>query len=177
ELANAGEKKLETMPDDPAANLAVGKWYCLYLGDWDKGVPRLAKGGDAKLAAAAAAEQDGKLLPAADAWSAVAEGLTGAEKLAVQRHSLEIYQEANEKLAGLEQLKAAKRVSEMSELVVQTESQMPATGGPVSPSKVASDVLRPGLLVRIYASQPPKSPTPALGIIHSYGDFANRREQ
>src|SRR6185436_8209289 len=153
DLAKAGEKTLESMPDDPAANLAVGKWYCLQIGDWKKGISQLAKSGDAKLAAAAAAERDAKLLEAADAWSTIAEGLSGGEKLAVQRHALEIYQVASEKLTGLQQLKVAKRVTEMTELLAQSESQLPATGGLVPRSKVASDVLRPGLLVRIYASQ------------------------
>ena len=79
DLAKAGEKTLESMPDDPAANLAVGKWYCLQVGDWKKGIPQLAKSGDAKLAAAAAAESGAKLLEAADAWSSIAEGLNGAK--------------------------------------------------------------------------------------------------
>jgi hypothetical protein len=177
EMVKTGEKTLETKPDDPAANLAVGKWQCLHLGDWDKGIPHLAKSGDAKLAAAAGAEKDAKLVAAADAWLAAAEALTGAEKLAAQRHALELYQEASEKLTGLEQLKAAKRVTELTDTLALSENQSPATGGMVPRSKMASDALRPGLLVRIYAGQPPKSPTPAIGIIRSYSDFAQRRDQ
>jgi hypothetical protein len=177
EVAKAAEKSLQTSPDDPAANLAVGKWYCLHLGDWEKGIPHLAKSGEAKLAAAAVAEKDAKLFPAADAWSAAAEALTGAEQLAAQRHALELYQKASERLKGLEQLKAAKRVTEMTELLAQSESQTASAGGIAPRTKVATDELRPGLLVRIYASQPPAVPTPALGIIHSYGDFALRRDQ
>ena len=31
-------------PDDPSANLAVGKFYCLDRGDWPKGLPLMARG-------------------------------------------------------------------------------------------------------------------------------------
>jgi hypothetical protein len=41
--------KLKTAPDDPAANLAVGSYYCFSKGDWPRGLPLLAKGSDANL--------------------------------------------------------------------------------------------------------------------------------
>jgi hypothetical protein len=176
EAVKAAEQTLASKPDDPAANLAVGRWNCLHLGDWDKGIPQLAKSSDAKLAAAAVAEKEDKLLPAADAWSAAAEALSGAEKAVTLRHALELYQEASEKLTGLEQLKATKRVSEVTELLAQSASESPGAGL-VPRSKLASDALKRGLLIRVYASQPPKSPTPALGIIQSYNEFAFQRNQ
>src|SRR5439155_8519655 len=40
---------LKKQPDDPAANLAVGKYLCLSKGDWLDGLPYLAKSGDATL--------------------------------------------------------------------------------------------------------------------------------
>lgn len=39
-------KVLEEKPDDPAANLAVGKYLCFVKGDWQRGLPCLAKGSD-----------------------------------------------------------------------------------------------------------------------------------
>jgi DNA-binding beta-propeller fold protein YncE len=42
-------KDLETLasrPDDPAANVAVGRFRCYEKGDWDQGLPLLARGGD-----------------------------------------------------------------------------------------------------------------------------------
>ena len=155
EVVKTSEKTLETKPEDPAANLAVGKWQCLHLGDWEKGITHLAKSGDAKLATAANAENDAKLVPAADAWSAAAEALTGAGKLAAQRHALDLYQDASDKLTGLDQLKAAKRVAELTDLLASSESLSPVTGGMFPRSKVASDALRPGLLVRVYGGPPP----------------------
>ena len=42
-------QKLKTSPDDPAANLAVGSYLCFSKGEWEKGLPMLAKGSDANL--------------------------------------------------------------------------------------------------------------------------------
>src|SRR5262249_35571327 len=47
---------LEKTPNDPEANLAVGKFYCLRKGNWTKGLPMLAKGGDEKWKALAKTE-------------------------------------------------------------------------------------------------------------------------
>lgn len=46
--------KLPVSPDDSAANLAVGQYRCFYQGDWDLGLPLLAKGSDADLKSLAA---------------------------------------------------------------------------------------------------------------------------
>jgi len=35
--------------NDPRVNLEAGKYYCLIKGDWDRGLPLLAKSGDARL--------------------------------------------------------------------------------------------------------------------------------
>ena len=49
ETAKAAKATLEKTPDDPEANLAMGKYFCLVKGDWDKGVPMLALGQDGPL--------------------------------------------------------------------------------------------------------------------------------
>lgn len=48
--------RLKLQPDDPQANLALGRYYCLVRRDWEKGLPHLARGSEAQLKAAA--EQD-----------------------------------------------------------------------------------------------------------------------
>ena len=40
---------LKDKPDDPDASLHVGRFLCFYKGEWDRGLPLLAVGGDAKL--------------------------------------------------------------------------------------------------------------------------------
>ncbi len=52
-------EKLAKLPDDPGANLAVGSYLCFYQRDWEKGLPMLAKGEDAKLKGAAVADLGG----------------------------------------------------------------------------------------------------------------------
>src|SRR5262249_43078345 len=46
-------KALRANPDAPAAAAKVGRFLCLVKGDWDAGLPLLAKGNDPKLKAAA----------------------------------------------------------------------------------------------------------------------------
>ena len=53
------EKKLKVAPDDPIANLSVGKFHCFVRSDWEKGLAFLARGSDADLKALAASEQAG----------------------------------------------------------------------------------------------------------------------
>jgi len=49
ERAKQANTTLAKKPDDPEANFTAGKYLCLVKGDWDKGLPLLAKGSDAKL--------------------------------------------------------------------------------------------------------------------------------
>ncbi|HBC89680.1 MAG TPA: hypothetical protein DCZ94_22300 [Lentisphaeria bacterium] len=42
-------EKLKTVPDDPAANFAAGKFYCFIMDKWEKGIPMLARGMDEKI--------------------------------------------------------------------------------------------------------------------------------
>ena len=66
--------KLKTDPDDPAANLAVGRFLCLAKHDWDAAIPLLAKGASGPLKEALDKDvkaADGDVtaqLVAADAW-------------------------------------------------------------------------------------------------------------
>jgi WD40 repeat protein len=46
-------EKLKEAPDDAAANQAAGRYYALVRGNWDKGLPLLARGTDATLRALA----------------------------------------------------------------------------------------------------------------------------
>ena len=97
---------LKEKPDDPEANLALGKYRCFNRGDWDKGLPMLAKGDDGKLkalaekdiAGAASAKEQAKL---ADAWWNVSRG-----------RAIYWYEQALPGLAGLEKDRVEKRIGE-----------------------------------------------------------------
>ncbi len=64
---------LEKSPEDPKANLDLGKLLCFDLGEWAEGLPLLAKGGDKEWAAAVEKDLGPKptvfhSVEAADAW-------------------------------------------------------------------------------------------------------------
>ena len=56
EAVKNARETLKTMPEDPAANLAVGRYEALRRGDWDSAIPLLAKGGDGDLGSVARKE-------------------------------------------------------------------------------------------------------------------------
>ncbi len=109
--------KLEDRPDDPAANLAVGKYWCFSRDEWEKGLPLLAKGSDRRLqelarrelAAPAAAEEQRSL---GDAWWDAAQKETGrAEKARLLGRALHWYEKALLGLKGLARLQLQERVN------------------------------------------------------------------
>ena len=98
------------------------------------------------------------------------------EKLAAQKRALELYQEASEKLTGLEQLKAAKRVTEMTELVAQSESLLPTIGKTAPRTKPATDDLRPGRERHLHLDRAPFVDTAPLSADRFARDGAARPE-
>ncbi len=114
----AAETTLKTTPKDPQANLLVGTWYCFVVGDWDKGLPCLAAGGDATLASLAASdlanprEADAQVL-LGDRWWELAEAKTGEESTRVKARASHWYRQALPGLSGLQRTKLAKRLSEI----------------------------------------------------------------
>jgi hypothetical protein len=111
-------KTLEKRPDDPAANGAVGSFLCLLKGDWERGLPHLARAGDPKLAGPSRDDLSGPSSPeaqvaVADAWWDRAE----AERLALRKSRLREraalwYRRALPAVTGLARGKADKRVNE-----------------------------------------------------------------
>lgn len=49
EKVNAAKETLKQTPDDPQANQDLGEYLCLHKGDWNGGLPFLAKSADVKL--------------------------------------------------------------------------------------------------------------------------------
>ena len=106
-------------PGDPEANLAAGQWYCFERRQWEKGLPLLAKGRDADLAALAHQEIAGADNPAeqlklADAWWEHAETDRSPMKPAIQSRAAYWYGQALPKLSGLEKVTAEKRLETAS---------------------------------------------------------------
>jgi hypothetical protein len=104
--ARAAEKTLEQKPDDPAACLTAGRWCCLAKGDWEKGLPLLAKGSDAGLKTAAGKDLEKPStapdqVAAGDAWWDLAEKAPAAARAPLAARALFWYATAWPHLSAL----------------------------------------------------------------------------
>ena len=128
---NASTRLLEK-PDDPDANLAIGKFYCLNKSDWEKGLPYLGKGRDAALADLA--RRDG-MNPAdaaqqaslAGAWWDFAEKQPAAQRPAFKRRAVRWYEAALPSLQGLAKRAAEQRIAEVASTTTDNGAAMART--------------------------------------------------
>jgi hypothetical protein len=116
----AAREKLKQAPDDPAANLLLGKHLCFFHGRWDEGLPLLVKGNDAGLKALAqkdlAAGEDPKVqTDVGDAWWLISRQQTGRREIHVQERALHWYARCEPKLAGADKTRVADRVKEVQD--------------------------------------------------------------
>jgi len=110
-------KALDDNPDDPKANLKMGRFACFVKGDWTAGLPRLLKGSDAALKELAGLSLSdpgdsagrNKL---AHAWWALAEKMPAPVRVHVRAHAAKWYGLALPELKGLARLIAKKRIKE-----------------------------------------------------------------
>jgi hypothetical protein len=107
---------LKSNPADPAANLVAGRYFCLVQGDWAKGLPMLAHGSDALLAALASREVSAAptIDPIAlgDGWWDASAGEKDVEQKQMRSHAASWYRRAESSLGGLQRMKVEKRVAE-----------------------------------------------------------------
>lgn len=87
------ENALRTNPNDPEANLAVGKFLCFVKNDWDAGLPLMARGGNGALNPVLAAEMnaepkasDGQIA-LANSWRALSDLASAADKIFFQQRA------------------------------------------------------------------------------------------
>jgi hypothetical protein len=116
EPARDAARTLTGRPEDPDANLTLGKFYALSRGDWDRGLTLLALGSDPKLKALAAADLASPAdAPGArdlgDGYAARAESESGAAKTNLLGRACWWYEQAEGKLAGSERTRLEKKVA------------------------------------------------------------------
>lgn len=116
ELA-ALEDKLAAAPDSPDVRLEVGSYLCFKVGEWDRGLPLLAKGSDTTLSRLAIAELSSGKAPSdsaalADAWWDWASDTKSPHKAAGLRHAADIYESVIDHTQGLERVRLEKRIRE-----------------------------------------------------------------
>jgi WD40 repeat protein/regulation of enolase protein 1 (concanavalin A-like superfamily) len=100
-------KTLAVSPNDPRANLALGKYHCVWRGDWGEGLPMLARGSDAVLKALAEKDLANPDDPAAEIalakdWLKYATNPSNSksQRLACEKRGYYWYQTAASRLKG-----------------------------------------------------------------------------
>jgi hypothetical protein len=143
-LAKEAKAALRQSPNDPQANLVVGRYMCFVKGDWDKGLPMLALGSDEALKAMAMRELKGTASPAeqsslGDAWWDLAERQVGRSKKAVQKRAAYWYQSALPDLRGI----AKDRVEKRLKATAQDEGgNLPTAGASVYLAELEASQIR-----------------------------------
>ena len=142
---------LDKKPDDAAANLTVGKYYCFQIGDWEKGLPMLALGQDETLKAVAGQEIAGiakadDKVKVGDAWWDLAEKEHGKVQVTLRGRANYWYQQAMPELSGLAKAKLEKRIKEYEASIAGTEEKK--TDGPAAPKRGSKYL--PGLVAQYF---------------------------
>jgi hypothetical protein len=111
----AAADKLKARPDDAEANLTVGRYWCFLRGNFEEGLPLLAKGSDSQLADLArqdlSAPQNPKaMLKLADAWWNLPDSLQAPQRRSRQR-AAHWYGVALPQLQGAEMQTARQRLA------------------------------------------------------------------
>ena len=113
-------KTLIDKPDDAGANLAVGKYLCVARGDFERGLPMLAKSIHPGLSKAAKQDLSNPQEPAAqiatgdDWWELADKASEKEDKFRYQERAKTWYDKALPAVSGLNKVKLEKRIAEFS---------------------------------------------------------------
>ncbi len=134
--------KIRKDPDNPEANTAVGKYYCLSKRDWDKGLPMLARGSDAELKAAARKDRANpqsadERLAVGDLWWELGEKLEGDEQESMRTRALKWYQDSINNLTGLTHARVEKRLEQYASLLgLEPKTEKPPAASQTAAAEV-----------------------------------------
>jgi hypothetical protein len=119
---------LKRNSNDGEANMAIARWHCYWNGEWQQGLPYLAKCGDKGLRTLAVRELEMKeasaddQLALADAWWELGETLKADDRDAILMHAGEWYRKAAaESPSGFAKLKIEKRLEDLTPVEQRAE--------------------------------------------------------
>jgi hypothetical protein len=126
-------KTLSEKPDDPPANLQAGRYVCLVKGDWERGLPMLARGSDAALKALAEKELAAPDKPDAqaavgDAWWDAAASRSGSLKARMQARAAHWYARALPGVTGLTRARLESRLESAQAATAGSDGGIPRAG-------------------------------------------------
>ena len=112
---------LKENPEDPKANLAVGKFHCFARGEWNKGLPALALCSDPALKAVAKQElvadkNTAEKVRVGDAWWNLAQKREDDEQTIMKHRAAHWYAQAGSDQTTVAKLKIRKRLEEVAKL-------------------------------------------------------------
>ncbi len=116
------EARLIEDPEDGQAHETLGRWLCLEVGDWEAGLPHLAKATDDGLRQAALAELEKPTdteaqLALAELWWQASESATDQSAKRLRQRAGRWYQRALPQLTAIvDRLRVQKRLNEIGEL-------------------------------------------------------------
>jgi hypothetical protein len=119
--AVAAEKSLHTTPDDPNSCAVLGRYLALVKGDWDRGLPLLAKGSDVRLKTLAERDLSAPSKPDFQAemghewWTASEAEASPRARSRMRTRAKAWYDRALPSLGGLLSVKAKKRSEEVED--------------------------------------------------------------
>src|SRR5262249_24217751 len=145
--------KLLEDPRDPEANLVMGRYQALTKGNWEKGLPLLARGSDAALKALAAKdlaapEDAAAQLAVAEGWWKAAAGQDGDPKIQLLVRAFSWYQQAAAHLEGKQREQVDARMKAIMDAlppefrvgsIVAEVRRYDAGGGPVYDAAFSPD--------------------------------------
>ncbi len=110
--------KLLENPQDKAANLVVGKFYCYNLNRWPDGLPMLSLGSDAELHAVAEMELNNPMTAdefksTGDAWYTIGKKASGSDRIGAWQRAQKRYYQAIRMLSGVAKTLTQTRLDEM----------------------------------------------------------------
>ncbi len=131
---------LKKSPDDPEANQTVAQWYLSAKGDWERGLPFLARGSDPALrplavADLAAPEKAAEQLALGKAWFAEAGRRSGNVQIMLARRARYWIKQAAPFLRGPARQEATRQLQQIDQIAGPEISQDP---GAVELGNVAS---------------------------------------
>jgi len=137
-------EKVGKSADDQQANLAAGRFYCFWRGDWEKGLPLLAKSADDGLRAVAQEELAASVDPAvqfgvANTWWDMAGKLDEPAKLYAQDHACELYLKVVGALTGFNRTTAQQRIAQAP---THLPYPRPAVAAPLNPGEPFASQVR-----------------------------------
>lgn len=139
----AASATLQKDADDPAANLAVGRWYAAHVMDWDRALLYFKKCGVKAIQDAAAADRNDLSRPeeveqAAELWYSV--GSKPGEDACFLTRSLYWFKKSQDASSGLAKERAIRRINEIEgnpQFIANTARAALLRGLPPVPSRSA----------------------------------------